>query len=234
MRSIASLALCCLVPAAALATEGTLTLHYQHRPPYSAAEAAGDVGGLVATPAAQALRGAGIAFQWMQTPAQRQLALIQGGQGRHCGVGWFRNAEREARGKFSRPLYRDLPYGAIVRAELPIASGVRSADLISDARFPVLVKEGFSYGPQLDALLARAATPVRTSAEVASLPDMLRAKRAAWTLAAPEESTTLVGPGLRQIEFSDVPPGQARHLYCSQDVPDDWMQRIDRALGLLR
>lgn len=234
MRSIVSLALCCLLPSVAAATEGPILLHYQHRPPYSAADAAGVVGGLVATPAAQALRGAGIPFQWVQTPAQRQLALIQGGRGPHCGVGWFRNPEREARGKFSRPLYRDRPFGAIVRAELPIASGVRSADLISDARFPVLVKEGFSYGPQFDALLVRAAKPVRTSAEVASLPDMLRAERAAWTPAAPEESEALVGPGLRQIVFSDVPPGQARHLYCSQDVPDDWMRRIDHALGLLR
>jgi polar amino acid transport system substrate-binding protein len=231
MRHSAVFASVLLAAAAVPASDATVSLHYQARPPYSSRAAAGGVEGLVATPAADALRRAGLPFRWVDTPPQRQLALVQGGSGRHCGLGWFRNAEREALGKFSHPLYRDQPFGAIVRSELPIASGLRSAELIADARYPVLVKEGFSYGPELDALLARAATPVRTSAELASMPAMLRAKRAAWMLAAPEEAQALLGPGLRQIAFSDLPPGQTRHLYCSRDVPDDWLARFDRALA---
>jgi polar amino acid transport system substrate-binding protein len=49
-------------------------------------------------------------------------------------------------------------------------------------------------------------------------------------LAAPEEAEALLGPGLRRIAFSDLPPGQTRHLYCSRDVPDAWLARFDRAL----
>jgi polar amino acid transport system substrate-binding protein len=234
MRLSAILAAACLAASARAAAEAPLTLHYQERPPYSSAAGSDEVRGLVATPAGWAVQGARIPFRWVQTPARRQLVLIQGGSGRHCGIGWFRTAEREARGRFSRPLYRDLPFAALVRAELPIASGVRSAELVADARYPVLVKEGFSYGPQLDAMLARAATPVRTSAEVTGMPDMLRAKRAAWMPVSGEEASLLVGPGLRRIDFSDLPPGQTRHLYCSSDVPDEWLDRIDRALAAPR
>ena len=58
--------------------------------------------GLTATPAAQALQRAGLSATWVRTPSQRQLALIQEGEGLHCGLGWFRNAERMALGQFSK------------------------------------------------------------------------------------------------------------------------------------
>jgi polar amino acid transport system substrate-binding protein len=231
MRHAAVLAVALLAGAAMAASDAVVTLHYQVRPPYSSPAASGAVEGLVASPAGEALRRAGLTVRWVETPAQRQLALIQGGSGRHCGLGWFRNAEREASGKFSQALYRDQPFGAIVRSELPIASGIRSSDLIADARYAVLVKEGFSYGPQLDARLARAAAAVHTSAALASMAAMVRADRAAWMLATPEEAEALLAPGLRRITFSDLPAGQTRHLYCSRDVPADWLARFDRALA---
>jgi hypothetical protein len=105
------------VPLGWCATAGAqgLTLHYQERAPYSTALSDGTVAGLTATPAAQALQQAGLRFAWVRTPSQRQLALIQEGDGLHCGLGWLRNAERSAKGKFSQALYRDRPFGALAR-----------------------------------------------------------------------------------------------------------------------
>ena len=40
--------------------------------------------------------------------------------GLHCGIGWFRNAERAALGKFSKPLYRDRPFGALAQTARPL------------------------------------------------------------------------------------------------------------------
>lgn len=213
----------------------TLTLHYQERPPYSRTTVDGDVTGLVATPAARALRDAGISFRWVVTPSQRQLALIQAGRDLHCGVGWFRNPERAALGKFSRELYRDRPAGALVRADLPLKNGVTVASLVEDKRFTLLLKEGYSYGQHLDGLLIRTAMPAqRTAVDPAQMARMLSAGRADWMIVAPEEAAELVVPGLRMIEFADMPPGLTRHLYCSQEVGDDWMARIDRALAAPR
>ena len=116
------------VPLGLCATAGAqaqaLTLHYQERAPYSTTQPDGSVVGLTATPAAQALQQAGLAFAWVRTPSQRQLALIQDGDGLHCGLGWFRNAERSAKGKFSKALYRDQPFGALARSDSSLRSGM--------------------------------------------------------------------------------------------------------------
>ena len=210
----------------------TLTLHYQERPPYSTGDAQLGATGLVATPAAAALQAAGIAFRWQLTPSQRQLALVQGGQGLHCGVGWFRNPERAARGRFSAPLYRDRPFVALTRQGAGIGDGPFPVTaLLRDEQLRLLVKEGYSYGAHVDRLLeARREAPMRTSVDPRQMAVMLQAGRADWMIVAPEEADALRLPGLKLVSLSDMPEGPTRHLYCSSDVPPDWIERIDRAL----
>lgn len=222
-----------LVAIAGPAVGGTLTLHYQERPPYSSARPDGSVEGLVATPAAAALRRAGIPFRWALTPSQRQLALIQSGQGLHCGIGWFRTEERAARGRFSAALYRDQPLAALVRDELAPSAPARAASWLADGRRRLLVKDGYSYGEFADRLIASAAaTPLRTSVDPPQMSRMLRSGRADWMIVAPEEAAVLGGDGLRLVSFTDTPAGPARHLYCSADVPAGWLAAVDRALDV--
>jgi polar amino acid transport system substrate-binding protein len=215
-----------------------LTLHYQERAPYSFTQADGTVAGVVAAPAAQALGQAGVPFAWARTPSQRQLALIQEGTGLHCGVGWFRNAERAALGKFSKPLYRDKPFGALTRHDSPLRSGMRGAEALALAGETLLLKDGYSYGSQLDRLLAaHTPPPARTSAEAQQMLRMLLAGRAGWIIVTPEESQALrdeagaAGAGLRQVAFADIAAGETRHLYCNRAVPDAWLARVDQALS---
>lgn len=218
-------------PDQAPAADTTLTVHFQERPPYSARTAGGAVTGLVALPAARALDAAGLRYRWAETPSQRQLALIQSGRGLHCGLGWFRNDERAARGKFTRALYRDEPFAALARAAAALPAGASAETLLADRRWRLLVKEGYSYGSHLDALIVRL-QPVRvsTSAEPAQMAQMLRSGRADWMIVAPEEAGSLQAPGLVQLPLAGMPPGPTRHLYCSADVPDAWIARIDAAL----
>ena len=216
----------------------SLTLHYQERTPYSATQPDGSVAGLVATPAAQALAQAAVDYVWARTPSQSQLALIQDGRGLHCGVGWFRNAERAALGKFSKPLYRDRPFGALARDDSPLRTGQSSAEALALAGDRLLVKEGYSYGAQLDRLIAeRASPPQKTSAEMQQMLRMLLAGRAGWIIVTPEEAQVLrqgagtAAQGLRSVVFSDIAAGETRHLYCNRAVPDAWLARIDQALA---
>jgi polar amino acid transport system substrate-binding protein len=219
-------------PAAALAQ--TLTLHYQERPPYSSTQADGQVIGLVAAPAAAALERAGIAFRWALTPSQRQLALIQSGRGQHCGVGWFRTDERADKGQFSAALYRDHPLAALVRSDAALPAGASAAALLQAGHLRLLVKDGYSYGPALDRLIAaQTVAPQRTSVDPPQMAQMLRSGRADWMIVAPEEAAVLGGTGLRLHTLADAPQGSTRHLYCSTDVPTDWLARIDRALPAL-
>ena len=215
-----------------------LTLHYQERAPYSTTQPDGTVAGLVATPASQALTRASVAFVWARTPSQRQLALIQEGAGLHCGIGWFRNAERAALGKFSKPLYRDRPFGALARDDSPLRTGQSSAEALALAGDRLLLKEGYSYGAQLDRLIAeRASPPQKTSAEMQQMLRMLLAGRAGWIIVTPEEAQVLrqgagtAAQGLRSVVFSDIAAGETRHLYGNRAVPDAWLARIDQALA---
>ena len=98
----------------------------------------------------------------------------------------------------------------------------------------MLVKDGYSYGPQLDALIASAPVPpLRTHVDpvqMAQMAQMLRSGRADWMIVAPEEAAVLGGPGLHLLRLSDAHAGPTRHLYCSNAVPAAWLARIDEAL----
>ena len=219
----------------------TLTLHYMERAPYSVTAADGRVGGLTATPAALALAQARVPFVWKRTPGQRQLALIQEGSGLHCGVGWFRNAERRAHGKFSKALYRDQPFGVLARGDSGLRAGMRATDAMALPGETLLAKEGYSYGPVLDPLLAQRRAPtLHTSAETGQMVRMLLAGRASWMIVTPEEAQALLDEAaapahaLRVAALADMPPGETRHLYCNHAVPDAWLAAIDLALPTVR
>ena len=210
----------------------TLTLHYQERPPYSGTRADGSVRGLVADPAAQALQLAGIPFRWALTPSQRQIALIQSGRGLHCGVGWFRTEARAASGQFSAPLYQDQPLAALARVDTLTVTSTTASALLGDRTLRLMVKDGYSYGPQLDRLIAQAPrAPKRTNVDPSQMSLMLSSGRADWMLVAPEEAAVVARRGLHLVQLSDVAQGLTRHLYCSSDVPAAWMAGIDSGLA---
>jgi polar amino acid transport system substrate-binding protein len=213
-----------------------LRLLYQERPPYTTLGPGGRMEGLLVGPLQQALERAGLSYRWEQFPSQRQLLLVQTGEAPVCGVGWFRNAERDKLGRYSRPLYRDLPMGGVTRADvaLPEASSLQA--VLAEGRWSLLTKEGFSYGAQVDRWLENPAVRrVSTGNEPAQLVRMLLARRADWMLVAPEEARMLLAqhpPGtLRMLRFTDVGPGLERHLYCNRTVSAELMQRIDEGLA---
>lgn len=230
--------LCVGVAGAALAVGSDsvpLRLLYQERPPYTTQKPGEAVAGLLAAPVLQALARAGIVARWEQTPSQRQLLLVQTGQEPVCAVGWFRNPEREKLGRFSRPLYRDLPMGGLVRHDVAMADGQSLQAMLASPLVTVLTKDGFSYGADVDRwLMQQPGRRVSTGSEPPQLVRMLLAGRADLMLVAPEEGRLLLalaGPEqLRMVRFSDVGPGLDRHLYCNFSVSPELLSRIDREL----
>lgn len=214
-----------------------LQMHYQERPPYSATSASGEPVGLLIEPLKRALQLAGIPYAWVRTPSQRQLVLVQQGQGPDCGIGWFRNAERETRGRFSAPLYQDRTFMALVKADAAAPPHPELGQRLRGSALPLLAKEGYSYGPLIDDLIRQHPQHVvRTTAESAQMARMIDAGRAGWMIMAPEEADALFASigdaarALRLVPLPGVPPGQTRHLYCNRSVPADVIERLDRAL----
>ncbi|HJV68982.1 transporter substrate-binding domain-containing protein [Ideonella sp.] len=214
-----------------------IELYYFERPPYVMRRPGSeDVVGLTATPAAQAFKGAGIAFRWVQLPTVRQLVTLKDSPTPACAVGWFRNAERDQQFKFTKPIYRDRPTVALARADFtPPAATL--AETLRHPGLAVLVKDGFSYGPLIDGMLAQI-RPARvvTSAETQAMARMVAAQRAHLMFAAEEEATYLAeqtdGPaaGLKVVHFTDLPPGERRHILCSKAVPDEVIERLNKAI----
>lgn len=224
-------------PGVATAEMAPVDLYYFERPPYVMKRPGHDeVMGLTAEPAARAFRVAGVAFRWLPLPTVRQLVTLKDQAHPACAVGWFKNAEREQQFKFSKPIYRDGPTVALARGDF-VASGPTLADTLRQPGVSVLVKDGFSYGPLIDALLAQHKPErVVTSAESASMVSMIASQRASFMFAAEEEAAYLVeqagvpAHGLKIVHFSDLPPGERRHILCSKATPDEVMERLNKAI----
>ncbi len=220
------------------AAADTIELYYFERPPYMATRPGSDEPvGLTATPAAQAFRAAGIGVRWVPLPSARQLVTLADSKVPACAVGWFRTAEREQQFKFTRAIYRDRPTVALARTDFtPPAPTLAQA--LREPGLTVLVKAGFSYGAQVDTLLAQLGPGrVVTSADSLAMVQMVAAQRASVMFAAEEEAAYLVeqalgSPGaLKIVHFSDLPPGERRHILCSKAVPDALIERLNKAIG---
>lgn len=229
----------------ALLSEGAtaaepLTLYYHERAPYAQARDGGEVRGLTATRAADALHDAGIAFRWARLPAKRQAQVIAENKERACALGWFATPERRAIGRFSAPLYQDMPLVVLTRADHPVLNqnGVRTADILADRRLTALFKEAYSYGIFVDDLIARLAPRSDlTVAENDAMIHMLLRARADYLFMTEEEANHLIRvqkldpASFRIIRPRDMPPGSTRHLWCTRRVGDAELQAIDLALN---
>ena len=214
-----------------------IALHYFERVPYMHATD-GVVVGLVADPAQEAFERAGVPFYWRETPPKRQLYIIHQNTGRDCLVGWFKNAERERIGKFTLPIYQDEPTVALARSDDErLVSGGKVEDLLADRDLVLLVKDGFSYGRFLDGLIA-SLSPRRITTTVGNVEmlKMIQAGRADYLFVAPEEAETLImtagfaARNFQIIRFSDMPPGEKRYIWCSRQVEDEIIARLDEAI----
>ena len=227
-----------LAAPAALRAAEPIELYYFERPPYATLQAGTEeVAGLTATPAAQAFRAAGMAFRWVAMPSVRQLVTLKENPTPACGLGWFKNAEREQSFKFTRSIYRDRPTVGLARVDYNPA-GLTLAEALVQPGLRVLVKDGFSYGPAIDTMLVHhKPEKVLTSADNAAMVQMIAGQRAHFMFAAEEEATFLVdqarlhGQKLKILRFGDVPPGERRYLMCSKTVPDDAIDRLNKVIA---
>ena len=214
-----------------------IVLYYNVRPPYLVPMADGSVSGLTGTPADHAFKAAGIPFVWSKMPTNRQLLNIKTGVDTDCGIGWFKNREREQFAKFTKAIYRDSPTVGLANKSYGLRQGasLQQALMANGAR--VLAKDNYSYGPFIDGLLSRLRPDiVRTTNENSLMVEMIRLNRADFMFVAEEEADFLVQQAgssineFRLIHFSDMPPGEKRYIMCSKRVPDDVIDRLNKAI----
>jgi hypothetical protein len=153
-----------------------------------------------------------------------------------CAVGWFKNPDRELHFKFTKAIYRDHPTVGLAPADFSLYR-TTLAETLRQPGLQVLVKDGFSYGPLIDGLLAQTKVErVVTSADSVPMVHMIAAHRAHFMFAAEEEAAYLVEQAgvraaqLRVLHFADLPPGERRHILCSKGVSDEAIERLNKAI----
>ena len=225
---------CLLSPALATAQ---IALHYNERPPYLVGKD-GQLTGLTGSPAVAAFKAAGIAFTLHFTPTARQLAMIKDNAGTDCGIGWFKNEEREGFAKFTKPIYQDRPQIALTTAKnSKVKDGETVESILGNKNLTLLVKQGYSYGKTLDALIAKL-QPVQHAVAVENvlMLKIILAERADYMLIAPEEVDGLIAASdvssaeIRKASFSNAPNGENRYILCSKNVPDETISKLNSVI----
>lgn len=213
-----------------------LTLYYIERPPFTATMPDGTITGLTANVAAQALRKAGFPYQWQLLPFRRQLLMLETNHERACAVGLFKTPDRARIARYSLPLYRDRYQVAIARRDdARIPDRISAKVLLANHAIKLLLKDGFSYGPIFDGLIASSKPQtVHTFDEVIDLLQLIQLGGADYTFLPVEEATLLLTSGkyrnLRQIALTDAPAGEQRHLMCSKRIPQRDIDAMNQAI----
>lgn len=226
----------CLMP---LHAENPIQLYYYDRAPYAVTDTQGDVSGLTATPAANAFKQAGIPFHWKKMPFKRQLVTIKHNKKIACGIGWFKNPERESFARFTDPIYQDKPAVAISKQGNNALEQHRDLkNLFEDKQVKLLVKDGFSYGVYVDELINKydpKIVSVVTSSNVQML-QMILSGRADYFFISEEEAEHIIlsaGYEISQFQlqhFDDMPASNRRYIACSQQVSPETIDLLNHAL----
>lgn len=219
----------------------SLTVFYNLRPPYLLLQEDGELGGLTGKPARQAFAQAGIDVNWREMPTNRQLLTIREDTGSFCAVGWFQTPERLGFAKFTHAIYRDHGWMVLVRGGLALDEHDALPEVLARPGLRVMVKDKYSYGPQIDALLeqTRPAIAVSTGTSLQML-QSLGAGSVDLIFVSDEEGHYLMDHAisrsaqLRLLRLAHMPKGETRHIMCSRKVPDALIERLNRAIRFNR
>jgi len=226
-----------LLPATAPGADGALAVYYMERPPYYMTVDQRPAG-LLNDIALSILDEAGIPHRFTAMPPKRILAELSRPGAHACSVGWFRTPERGTSARFSLPIYRNRPMLPLARPETAAAlHGRGMADILADQGLLLGTPEGFSYGREMDGLIARHSPRIYAFAgSQRQFARMLAAGRIDYMLVSPEEVEELIADAgiaphaVALVEVPDAPQGATRHLMCAHGVPAETMQRIDAAI----
>ncbi len=213
-------------------------IHFHTRRPFYMSDG-NRVFGLVADPIARAFEAAGIPHIWKETPARRQLSIIERNEDKSCAAGWFKTPEREAYARYTLPIYQDKPFVAITRTDNEYLTETETTldQILKEWRLKILVKEGYSYGQFIDERLkVFAPRQITTTAENWNILKMIENYRADYSFMTEEEAQDLLvslkvnAAKFKIVRLTDIPSGDRRYIICSKKVDADIIDRLDAAI----
>ena len=223
-----------------VSAEDVIQVYYEERTPYAVTGPQGDVSGLTATPTENAFQQVSINFQWKKMPFKRQLQTIKYNKKMACGIGWFKKPERVAFALFTNVIYQDRPSITISKHGNEIVAKYDDvAGLLNDKGLKLLVKDGFSYGSYVDAMIDRYAPErvVAAGSNNVQMLQMILSGRADYFFVSEEEAEEIITTAGHQLDqfqrqhYSDMPAGNKRYIACSQQVTKENVDMLNQVLG---
>jgi uncharacterized protein (TIGR02285 family) len=225
--------------AAMAQTTQPLTVQYYERKPFHYTLDNGTVVGLTVTRTEEAFKKISIPIKWLLVHVNRILDNLKQNAEPMCTPGWYKKPEREEYAQFSVPIYKDKPLVGLARSDFAAKEGITAKELFANPKTQLLVKQNFSQGAYMDALIA-AMPPTQVAKAVAEVPNLVKmidAKRADLIVTTHEEVALYVVQAelkmtdFRVLAFPDVPAVEMRYILCSKQVPPETMQRLNKAIG---
>ncbi|WP_050407601.1 ABC transporter substrate-binding protein [Massilia sp. NR 4-1] len=226
---------CCMAAAQPMPT---ITVAWRLKPPYHYAEN-GELKGLLLLRAQAIFSEAGISTRFVNEPQRRIWNNLAHGEPNYCSVSWYRLPEREAVAQFSQPFHMDQTHIVLTatRNQDEIKAHATLPELLADKELTLGVIDGVSYGPELDAMMARSANQImRRTVDTPSMLRMLAAGRATYVIVDRADWTFFkerdpLAQTLVMLEYPDMPAGLPRHIVCSSNVPEGLMEKLNRAIA---
>lgn len=233
-RVFSSLPFCTALLTSLNTSADPLTLYYESRVPFMIVQN-GELIGSEGRRAAEAFKAIGIDFTLSEAPVARQLLMVANNLKPSCAVGLYWTAERAMSGKYTLPIFRSLPQDVVMRSDnLKMQSVNTMAAMFADPSLSLVLRNGYSYGAKVDALLQKANARIkRPSEDSHGRIRFVLAGQVDATLFTAEEAEYQIkqfggeGKALVVKHFSDSPEGEPRHLYCSKSVDDAIIKKLN-------
>ena len=219
-----------------------LRVQYIEFPPYYFTGSDGKPDGFLLKFVMEVLRKAGVRAEYESLPAKRVLSNLYSEEP-IASPGWFRTPEREAFARFSRPIFENTQLRALLlKKNAGEFQGLDSlAAMVGDSRLRIGLAEGYSLGPQADAIVAGASPDaVRVVGGYSRMLLMLAEERFQYMVMSPDCIPTLIRMNHLNPEIfvtkplSDVSVGNKRYIIYSRGVSDSLIRRIDQALASMK
>ncbi|MFZ6691867.1 hypothetical protein [Undibacterium sp. SXout20W] len=235
-----SLLLCGLffaLPNSSNASADSVKLYYENRAPFMQV-LNGELFGSEGLPASTALKAAGIPFTLSEAPVARQLFAIYNNTEPACAIGLYWTSEREKAGKYTQAIALSSPQSAVVRVDNPKTNRIESlAELLGNQSLTLILRNVYSYGDNVDAMLKKANAHILRPAESSygrvKLVLIGSVDAALFSHDEAEYQIKQFGEQGKKLvikRFRDVPEGKPRYLYCSKMVDDETIKKINDAL----
>jgi len=198
----------------------------------------GELTGFEGATASDVFKASGIDFVLEEAPGARQLDLVGRDVALSCAVGIYWTADRARLGKFTLPIYHKQSQVVVVRTDNPKAhSFTLLSAMLADSAVSLAMRNGYSYGYKIDAMLEQAKARLKRPSDDSHgrIRMVLEGMADGAIFTAQEADYQLqqfgeAGKLLTALHFSDIPPGEPSHLYCSRSVDDAVISRLNDAI----